>query len=566
MKIIRNNNAENIVINNEQKFRLDLGWQENLVDFENEVLESIINPALNYETVRYIHTEYNGLAGPQTDIWFSFFFISGSTYVQDYSAPSTDITHRENELMLKQATESFFRLEFFKTPSILDANKNVIGFEKPTRQNRKLVFAKNLSLPLGEKYLYKDSISQFYIHVPVFQGSNYRNKENMYLFWFDDEKVIDDTDFFGNGTGNTFFMSAKFMNAKTAEIQDFTNSGFTTGHTVNDTNDMYYQVDFNHISRTYCVFPYTGGSVTFHTGCTLSERVGWNTGTTFNPIKFYERGGANVILATPTPLPTATPTPTPAYGATPTPTPALTATPTPTPEPTLSVPLYYYLMESCVDGLQYYSIGYTTIDADVNSYVYESNGTHYRIVEVLFNTINPDTTFNNKTIFLSPATSCPIFPTATPTPTPDTTATPTPTPNPTLTPTPTATVPAGVTLTPTPTPTVTPAPTATPTPTPLPYTVTGSSNAGYSNNGYATGTLTIDTGHSVKVTLNVFGGTTPGGSNTGVVMGDISLSATANAFTVNSTQNITLTSGVYNFTITSSFDNGKYAYINFETV
>ena len=108
MKIIRNNNAKNIVVNNEQKFRLDLGWQDNFADFENEVLETIINPTLNYETVRYIHNEYTGAAGPQTDLWFSFFFVSGSTYVQDYSAPSANITHRENELMLKQATESFF--------------------------------------------------------------------------------------------------------------------------------------------------------------------------------------------------------------------------------------------------------------------------------------------------------------------------------------------------------------------------------------------------------------------------------------------------------------------------
>jgi hypothetical protein len=315
MKIIRNNNAENIVINSEQKFRLDLGWQENLVDFETEVLESIINPTLNYETVRYIHKEYQGSIGPQTDIWFSFYFVgSNGYYMQDYNAPSSDISHRENELMLKQATESFFRLEFYKTPRVLDENENVIGFEEPTRQNRKLVFAKNLALPLGEKYLYKDptGYTEFYIHVPVFQGSNYRNKENMYLFWFEDESVIDDTTYFGNGSGNTFFMSAKFMDAKTASIVDFTNSGFTTGHTINDANDMYYQVDFNHLNRTYSIAKYTGGTAVFNANRALNERIGWNTGhTNFNPIKFFERGGGGIGIApTATPLPTSTPTPT----------------------------------------------------------------------------------------------------------------------------------------------------------------------------------------------------------------------------------------------------------------
>jgi len=337
MKIIRKNTDQNITLNNESNFRLDLGWQDNLSEFKEEVLDTIINPSTNYETVRYIHKQYSASSGiTQTDIWYSFFFTSGSTFIQDYNAPTPNITHRENALMLKQSTESFFRLEFYKTPqktwdpkityslgekvyfipttattgniytSTLSNNKNnlpnVTGwtmteannicFEPPTRQNRKLVFAKNLSLPLGEKYLYADSNNKFYIHIPLFQGNNFRNKENMYLFWFEDEKVLDDTLYFGNNVGNTFFMSAKFFNAKTAGIIDFMNSGFTSGHTIDDSADMYYQVDFNHLNRTYCVFPYTGGTAVFKTSYDLIDRIGYNNGignTGFKPIKFYER-------------------------------------------------------------------------------------------------------------------------------------------------------------------------------------------------------------------------------------------------------------------------------------
>ena len=58
MEILKNNTNLNIVINTEQNFRTDLGWQENLAEFEKEVLEDIINPAKNYETVRYIHKPY----------------------------------------------------------------------------------------------------------------------------------------------------------------------------------------------------------------------------------------------------------------------------------------------------------------------------------------------------------------------------------------------------------------------------------------------------------------------------------------------------------------------------
>ena len=254
MEILKNNTNLNIVINTEQNFRTDLGWQENLAEFEKEVLEDIINPAKNYETVRYIHKPYTSSLGLlQSDIWFKFYFrTSGNTpnYVLDYNP--VGITTKENELMLKQSTESFFRLEFYKTPQKLwnefttfnfndyvnYSNKkykcisasgstnnippisgsttwwnfiseNELACEPPTRQNRRLVNSRNLSLPLGEKYFYTGATnSSFYIHVPVFTGSNYRNKENMYLFWFDDESTLTDTNLSGTTTLDKYSFTA----------------------------------------------------------------------------------------------------------------------------------------------------------------------------------------------------------------------------------------------------------------------------------------------------------------------------------------------------------------------
>ena len=186
MEILKNNTNLNIVINTEQNFRTDLGWQENLVEFEKEVLEDIINPSKNYETVRYIHKPYDvtisGITLNQSDIWFKFYFrTSGETpnYVLDYNP--IGITTRENELMLKQSTESFFRLEFYKTPGVISNTGTTLTCEPPTRQNRRLVNSRNLSLPLGEKFFYTTTNSGYYIHVPVFTGSNYRNRENMYM-------------------------------------------------------------------------------------------------------------------------------------------------------------------------------------------------------------------------------------------------------------------------------------------------------------------------------------------------------------------------------------------------
>jgi hypothetical protein len=211
MEILKNDTNLNFVINTEQNFRTDLGWSENFMEFEKEVLEDIINPAKNYETVRYIHKPYTSTLltnKEQTDIWFNFYFVSGSTYVQDYRATNVDITLRENELMLRQTTESFFRLEFYKTPTVISNTGTTLTCEPPTRQNRRFVSAKNLSLPLGEKFLYTSTTSSFYIHIPIFTGSNYRNKENMYLFWFDDESNLEDTNLTGTITLDKYSFTA----------------------------------------------------------------------------------------------------------------------------------------------------------------------------------------------------------------------------------------------------------------------------------------------------------------------------------------------------------------------
>ena len=457
MEILKNNTNLNLVINTEQNFRTDLGWEENFADFEKEVLEDIINPGKNYETVRYIHRPYTGGTGlSQCDIWFSFYFISGSTYVQDYYSDNVQITTRENELMLRQSTESFFRLEFYKTPGIV--NNGVLTCDPPTRQNRRFVNSKNLSLPLGEKFYYEPENSGYYIHLPIFTGSNYRNKENMYLFWFDDESTLQDSSLSGtttldryiftkNITGNTsflfvnelneitqilltgntptilsgatgqtfditgvnyyvekrsdgspyyhgmntFFMTAKFFDGKTGGILDFTNSGFTTGHTVNESSDMYYQVDFDNYERTYQIYKYSG--------TTKGNRVGIsNTGLT-NNVEFYEKGGA--IKMTPLPI---TPTP---IGTTP--------TPTPTPSATPATIQYWYHLKRCDTNAVEYSIRYNLNTFAIGQIVYGHDTKYYYSVTGSTSTTNPNPGSPNIVIDTTTFTSCKDTPNYVPT-------------------------------------------------------------------------------------------------------------------------------------------------------
>lgn len=263
MKILRKTTDQNILLNSNQSFKIDLGWAENAERMEKEILYEIINPTENYETVRYVHSPYNsGLNVNQTDIWFYFYFLNG---LNDYSTGldynHVGINYRENSKMLKQSTESFFRLEFYKTPN----------GEAPTNLNRRLVFAKNLTLPLGEKQFFL-TLNE-YIYVPVFMGSNYRNKENMYLFWFSDDSAFDETTL----TGNTFYMTSKFYNSKDASILDFTNKSLSSGVSANETDDMYFKMIIDRTDYSYQIYRFSGAT-------TLS-RIGESN----DPIRFYER-------------------------------------------------------------------------------------------------------------------------------------------------------------------------------------------------------------------------------------------------------------------------------------
>jgi hypothetical protein len=177
MNILKVNNNLNLILNSEENFKTDLGWHENLSELEQESLDKIINIADNYETVRYIHNPYTSNYGIyQTDIWFYFYFTSGGTSYDgglDYSL--VDITPEENSKLLRQSTESFFRLEFFKTPNN----------ESPSRINRRLVFAKNLSLPLGEKVFYDKVIILYHYESKLIskliKEGKFHNKREIFL-------------------------------------------------------------------------------------------------------------------------------------------------------------------------------------------------------------------------------------------------------------------------------------------------------------------------------------------------------------------------------------------------
>lgn len=302
MKIRFNQNNKNLLINKEQNFKTDAGWDENFQSYEDEVLRDIINPVENYETNRYIHKPYISSIGQpppastqpadnsesaseslftttvntveQTDIWFHFYFKdSSNNYTLDYKNAGISQTDK----LLANLKYSFFRLEFYKTPNN----------EPPNRSNRRLVFAKNLAPAVGERVTFTNKFEKIY--VPVFFGSSMRNKENMYLFWFHDDTVLEETEL----TGTTFYMSAKFYNSFDGSKVLFANKQITDTSTVTEEEDLYFKVEMNRTdipTYHYTISVYDGTSP-------------YNTnrrGTSGNPIKFYELKQAGVTPPSPT--------------------------------------------------------------------------------------------------------------------------------------------------------------------------------------------------------------------------------------------------------------------------
>ena len=148
------------------------------------------------------------------------------------------LTPEENARILRTDNGSFFRLEFYKVPES----------ETPNSTNRKLVFTKQLPISVGEKVTYTPINEQ--IHVPVFVGSNYRNTENLYLYWFQDDSILDGTQI----SGNTFYMVTKFYNAIDGTSLTFLNKDKTITETINEEEDIYRKVVIDKSDYSYAIY------------------------------------------------------------------------------------------------------------------------------------------------------------------------------------------------------------------------------------------------------------------------------------------------------------------------
>lgn len=250
--------------NKEITIPLEIDWdftgqQQSIELYEDEVTKEVIGNGYDFEVTRFPHDKDD--VTQKTEINYEFFFYSGGptnnslSWNQSYTSEGftvSDIYYFSNNF-----SKSFFKLDFYDT--IDDKRQtNYITVILPTTQGFKTGATLNYSPAL--------------IKYPKFKLDYVGDKEGFFIYWL---KSLDFLPI------NTFYMTAKFYNAKTGKFvkmmntPQYTFSGDPT--TFDALKYFYYRVVFNYVSKTYRVYEFDPLNTT------TNIRVGTTT-----PIKWYE--------------------------------------------------------------------------------------------------------------------------------------------------------------------------------------------------------------------------------------------------------------------------------------
>ena len=237
------------------EIKWDFYGRDDTIDvYQDEVLERIIGIAEDFEVTRFSHDSYEG---EKTDINYVFNFYSQVN--QDWESSYLAEGFGSNEIYYydKAFTKSFFKLDFYDT----DEERSQINY-----------FTVILPVQQGDTELasispHKPDVN---IKIPTFKLDYVGDKEGFFFYWLRKRSFI---------SINTFYMTAKFFDAKTGVFVKMMNtpqSDLILETTFDGKDYFYYKVKLDYDKKTYQVLD----SFT-------DVRVGINApGTT--PIMWYE--------------------------------------------------------------------------------------------------------------------------------------------------------------------------------------------------------------------------------------------------------------------------------------
>lgn len=244
------------------------GREDGLVEFQNDVLEDIINGINDFETTRFANAEYTTKPNI-TEVNYKFSFFNPNSNIQTATQTSwsdsylnTGFADEEVYFFKDSFKKSFFKLDFYDTNET-ENQRAYISMILPTQQGLKMPGSIGPTpVEIKKPYFVLDYVGA--------------DKEGFFIYWLKERDYINI---------NEFYMTAKFFNGKTGEFIRFTNEPQSIFNGFNKFNFdksqyFYYKVVLNYDNYEYEIFkeqPQVGGSPTL-----------LRVGDSANPIKWYE--------------------------------------------------------------------------------------------------------------------------------------------------------------------------------------------------------------------------------------------------------------------------------------
>ena len=243
-----------------------LGRDDSIQTYQNVILKDIIGNANDFEILQFTHKEYIDSSGyKKSAVNYEFYFydnlnpvtspvVTPANWINSYL--DEGFTTQEVYYYSNSFTKSFFKLDFYDTPQ---------------DQTQKNYFT--IILPVQQGFTQSVSISPVFplvdIKKPKFQLDFIGDKEGFNIYWLRKKDYVDIS---------TFYMSAKFFNAKTGEYVKMTNTpqpSIGNLFTFNPEDYFYYKVNLDYPKFNYEVL----------TTSTPNIVIGLDGGL---PIRWYE--------------------------------------------------------------------------------------------------------------------------------------------------------------------------------------------------------------------------------------------------------------------------------------
>jgi hypothetical protein len=240
----------NIPIN----FDLDvMGREDDISKYQSKVVQDVVGTS-DFEIDRFAHSE--NILDKKTNLNLDFYFWQTGNTPQYKLSYLTDFTDREIYYYSNSFTNSFFKLDFFDSPEqttqinyltqIIPVQQG--GFENVTITS----FIPNLNTQIRK---------------PSFSLDFVGDKEGFFVYWLRKKEFIN---------LDTFYVSAKFFDAKFGQFIRFVNSNIPQNiKNFNPTKYFYYEYKLDYNTKTYQVF-----------GNGINPRV--RRGINGSPINWYE--------------------------------------------------------------------------------------------------------------------------------------------------------------------------------------------------------------------------------------------------------------------------------------